>query len=486
MLSSLLPRNSFSTLNDSNLIKALAYRSHSFSLNKHPLYALPRLHPSSLSIPNTSWTSRLLLSKRQLHQRPFLFALDTTKKSRMFARQLGPLHFTFTEIPSRPISFFASINPFRRIPLLIAGSLASGFAYIQFKLSASSQWLSDQIQTGKTKLTEMIDSFSHTLQPLQSHFENRLQFFQNISPFHSKDISNSTIHTEAPTISVHETSSLTFNSPPEQETSATSGSSNKNEALLDLTRHLIQIRSLLNSVQVSGDLLLPSIVVIGSQSSGKSSLLETLVGQTFLPKGKNMVTRRPLELTLIHAPEVEVPYVDLPQLGLKKLTDFQHLQKILMDLNLAVKDQCISDEPIQVIIHGAHLPNLSLVDLPGYIQVHAQHQPASLKESIVQLCDKYIQSPNIILAVCAADVDLANAEALRAARKADPLGERTIGVLTKMDLVDTQTKQQLLQITKKDYPLSLGYVGMSQPHPSASMSPLFTPFGLAYLKQLLV
>ncbi|KAG5220111.1 dynamin GTPase mgm [Salix suchowensis] len=49
-------------------------------------------------------------------------------------------------------------------------------------------------------------------------------------------------------------------------------------------------------------------------------------------------------------------------------------------------------------------------------------QPETLKEKIAQLCDKYIREPNIILAVCAADVDLANSPALRASRKVDPLG----------------------------------------------------------------
>ena len=47
-------------------------------------------------------------------------------------------------------------------------------------------------------------------------------------------------------------------------------------------------------------LYLPQIVVIGAQSSGKSSVLENIVGRTFLPRGVGIVTRRPLILQLVH------------------------------------------------------------------------------------------------------------------------------------------------------------------------------------------
>ena len=48
---------------------------------------------------------------------------------------------------------------------------------------------------------------------------------------------------------------------------------------------------------------LPQIVVVGSQSSGKSSVLESLVGRDFLPRGSGIVTRRPLILQLINTRE---------------------------------------------------------------------------------------------------------------------------------------------------------------------------------------
>ncbi|RKO96951.1 hypothetical protein CAUPRSCDRAFT_7280, partial [Caulochytrium protostelioides] len=203
---------------------------------------------------------------------------------------------------------------------------------------------------------------------------------------------------------------------------------------------------------------LPSIVVIGSQSSGKSSVLEALVGHAFLPKGKNMVTRRPIELTLIHC-EDDDAYGEFPQLGQGRITSFAAIQKILTDLNLAVPAaECISREPIELRLYSRHVPDLKLVDLPGYIQISTRDQPEALKDRIAELCEEYIKAPNVILAVCAADVDLANAEALRASRRVDPRGDRTIGVLTKMDLIDPQHGHQLLR--GDQYPLALGYVGV--------------------------
>ncbi|GAA5860145.1 hypothetical protein JCM8547_009201 [Rhodosporidiobolus lusitaniae] len=242
------------------------------------------------------------------------------------------------------------------------------------------------------------------------------------------------------------------------------GGQDSTEDLMILTRKLIEIRSILLSIGEEAGLTLPSIVVVGSQSSGKSSVLEAIVGKEFLPKGDNMVTRRPIELTLIHTPPSPsdprpTTFAEFPSLGPGHITDFSIVQQTLTDLNLSVPaSDCVSDSPIHLRIHSPNVPDLSLVDLPGYVQISSLDQPEQLKEKIAKLCDKYIRAPNIILAVCAADVDLANSPALRAAKKVDPLGMRTIGVVTKMDLVEPQQGAAILSNNR--YPLALGYVGV--------------------------
>jgi GTP-binding protein EngB required for normal cell division len=269
-------------------------------------------------------------------------------------------------------------------------------------------------------------------------------------------------------------------------------SENKDEAepaqpqeLLQLTRKLIEIRQVLMSIDQSDALKLPSIVVIGSQSSGKSSVLEAIVGHEFLPKsvislsvrftrymltylpttprGDNMVTRRPIELTLVHTPDDGSggprEYGVFPGLGGQKVTSFPSIQRTLTELNVAVPSSiAVSSDPIHLRIHSPHVPDLTLVDLPGYIQISSMDQPEELKDKISSLCDRYIQEPNIILAVCSADVDLANSAALRASRRVDPMGLRTIGVVTKMDLVPPELGASILKGNR--YPLHLGYVGV--------------------------
>jgi dynamin-like GTPase MGM1, mitochondrial len=176
-----------------------------------------------------------------------------------------------------------------------------------------------------------------------------------------------------------------------------------------------------------------------------------------------MVTRRPIELTLIHTSASSgaqpAEYGEFPSLGLGKITDFSQIQRTLTDLNLAVPaSEAVSDEPIDLRIYSPNVPDLTLIDLPGYVQISSMDQPETLKEKISSLCEKYIREPNIVLAVCAADVDLANSPALRATRKVDPLGLRTLGVITKMDLVSPEQGATILSGNR--YPLHLGYVGV--------------------------
>ena len=252
-----------------------------------------------------------------------------------------------------------------------------------------------------------------------------------------------------------------------EEDDRTGEQSARDDQMMMLTKKMIEIRNILQVVGQQSALILPSIVVIGSQSSGKSSVLEAIVGHEFLPKGSNMITRRPIELTLVNTPDAKAEYGEFPALGLGKITDFSSIQRTLTELNLAVPAaDCVSDDPIQLSIYSPNVPDLSLIDLPGYIQVSGLDQPPELKQKIADLCDKYIQPPNVILAISAADVDLANSTALRASRRVDPRGERTIGVVTKMDLVEPARGASILGDRK--YPLRLGYVGVVSRVPQTS------------------
>ncbi|EPQ56201.1 hypothetical protein GLOTRDRAFT_115554 [Gloeophyllum trabeum ATCC 11539] len=216
---------------------------------------------------------------------------------------------------------------------------------------------------------------------------------------------------------------------------------------------------------LGGELDMPQLAVVGSQSSGKSSVLETIVGRDFLPRGQGIVTRRPLVLQLIHTPATEgSSYTEWGQfLHIdKRFTDFEDIRKEIEQetFRVAGQNKGISKLPIHLRIYSPNVLDLTLVDLPGLTKIPVGDQPSDIEKQIRNLVLEYISKPNcVILAVSAANVDLANSEALKLARTVDPQGRRTIGVLTKLDLMDAGTNA-LDVLTGRVYPLKLGFIGV--------------------------
>ena len=101
-----------------------------------------------------------------------------------------------------------------------------------------------------------------------------------------------------------------------------------------------------------------------------------------------------------------------------------------------------------------------MVDLPGLTKVAVKDQPENIEEQIYEINCQYGSNPNaILLAVTSANTDLASSDALKLARELDPRGERTIGVLTKLDLMDPGTDaSEILQ--NKVIPLRRGYIAV--------------------------
>ncbi|KKK22884.1 hypothetical protein ARAM_005756 [Aspergillus rambellii] len=228
---------------------------------------------------------------------------------------------------------------------------------------------------------------------------------------------------------------------------------------------------------------LPQIVVVGSQSSGKSSVLENIVGRDFLPRGSGIVTRRPLILQLINIPserhdkpegdEVHIPHTAASVAGQYEWAEFHHVpgrkfedfalvkQEIEAETaRIAGSNKGINRQPINLKIFSPHVLNLTMVDLPGLTKVPIGDQPSDIEKQTRALILEYIAKPNsIILAVSPANVDLVNSEALKLARQVDPMGRRTIGVLTKLDLMDHGTNAMDI-LSGRVYPLKLGFIGV--------------------------
>ena len=230
------------------------------------------------------------------------------------------------------------------------------------------------------------------------------------------------------------------------------------------TQSLISVINNLQNVFASNlssiGIELPQIAVVGGQSAGKSSVLENFVGKDFLPRGQGIVTRRPLVIQMHHNTGRE--WAEFLHTGDKKFHDFTKVrQEIEEETDREVgKNKSISNKPINMRIYSPHVLDLTLIDLPGLTKVPTGDQPEDIEYQIRHMIYEYIQQENtIILAVTPANQDLANSDALKLARHVDPSGKRTIGVITKLDLMDDGTNA-LAIFEGKLCPLRKGYIGI--------------------------
>lgn len=270
-----------------------------------------------------------------------------------------------------------------------------------------------------------------------------------------------------------------------------------------------KLQDVLGALGQTTELDLPQIVVVGGQSSGKSSVLESIVGRSFLPRGHGIVTRRPLVLQLYNTNTSAAPHPQMTNSNINgdddELSEFDDAQddqslnvnvnantntnngildgeewgeflhqpgkkyysftdirdEIVRDTNrLSGSNKGIDPTPIHLKIYSPHVLALTMVDLPGIAKVAVGDQPANIEHQIRDMLLQYIANPNaIILAVTSANTDIANSDALKLVKECDPLGERTLGVLTKLDLMDPGTDaSDILQ--NKVIPLRKGYIGV--------------------------
>lgn len=290
-------------------------------------------------------------------------------------------------------------------------------------------------------------------------------------------------------------------------------------SLQDLIPVVNKLQDIVTTTQLT-DIDLPVLAVVGSQSCGKLSVLENIVGKDFLPRGTGIVTRRPLVLQLIHVNPSDPIVQEYSAEDVKKADDDKNSSEISLEehlrrnignsvpngtahsnnssssyssasdvptewgeflhlpnkrfysfgdirqeieretLRIAGQNKGILRLPINLKIYSNKVLNLTLVDLPGLTKIPIGDQPTDIERQTRSLILEYIQRPNcIILAVSPANVDLVNSESLKLARQVDPTGKRTVGVLSKLDLMDQGTNA--LDILKGNvYPLKLGFIGV--------------------------
>ena len=238
-------------------------------------------------------------------------------------------------------------------------------------------------------------------------------------------------------------------------------SDEKDNILFQKLRKLINLIDQLRDCGVNEYIKLPRICSLGTQSSGKSSVLESIVGLDFLPRGDGVVTRRPLELRLCHINHGE-PWAIFEERKGQKFTDFNKVRETIEALTdeVCAKDKNIVDKPIILNVYSQTCPDLTLVDLPGVTRVPVGDQPKNIEEITKNMAKRYVSDPlTIILCVIAANSDIATSDGLKLAKEIDTGGVRTIGVLTKLDIMDAGTDARKA-LMNEEIPLKLGYVGV--------------------------
>ncbi|CDQ91102.1 unnamed protein product [Oncorhynchus mykiss] len=234
-----------------------------------------------------------------------------------------------------------------------------------------------------------------------------------------------------------------------------------NQHYEEKVRPSIDLIDSLRSLGVEKDLALPAIAVIGDQSSGKSSVLEALSGVA-LPRGSEYWFRNNIILVsqLVNA----LSYKEF--ISLYKVPVTPKDLAIVLDAIPSAQDEMagvgvgISDDLISLEIGSPDVPDLTLIDLPGIARVAVKGQPENIGEQIKRLIRKFITKQETInLVVVPCNVDIATTEALKMAQEVDPDGERTLGILTKPDLVDKGTEETVVDIVHNEViQLTKGYM----------------------------
>eukprot|EP00047_Mylnosiga_fluctuans_P018199 m.68135 g.68135 ORF g.68135 m.68135 type:complete len:729 (-) comp7484_c0_seq2:77-2263(-) len=240
------------------------------------------------------------------------------------------------------------------------------------------------------------------------------------------------------------------------------------EKVRELLDVIDQLRELFHDKR--DGITLPAIAVIGNQSSGKSSVLERLSGVE-LPRGEGMVTKCALVLRMCCDPDLKEPFAVITGGTVKsKRIALGDVAANINDITstLVSDDIKISQETITLQVVAPHVPDLTLIDLPGIVYRDEQASGAGghpqIKDDIKRLYMSHIKNEScVILCVMPADVDAATQEATLWAEEVDPKGERTVGVVTKIDkadITDTRLGERLLGRGKNAWKFKLGAVAM--------------------------